>query len=141
MAASHSDALVLFGVTGDLAHKMIFPALYAMVSLYVAGATTDYVLEGPAVIRTAVIVTDRPREVSDAILTEMERGVTAWEAKGMYTEHAHTILYVTISRAQVNELRRLVTTVDPTSFIVIGQGHSAYGHGFREGSSRFNLDD
>jgi len=30
MAASRSDALVLFGVTGDLAHKMIFPALYAM---------------------------------------------------------------------------------------------------------------
>ena len=25
-----ADALVLFGVTGDLAHKMIFPALYAM---------------------------------------------------------------------------------------------------------------
>ena len=31
MTASHSDALVVFGVTGDLAHKMIFPALYAMV--------------------------------------------------------------------------------------------------------------
>jgi glucose-6-phosphate 1-dehydrogenase len=31
LAASHSDALVVFGVTGDLAHKMIFPALYAMV--------------------------------------------------------------------------------------------------------------
>src|ERR1022692_956923 len=31
MKASYSDALVLFGVTGDLAHKMIFPALYAMV--------------------------------------------------------------------------------------------------------------
>lgn len=27
---SRSDALVLFGVTGDLAHKKIFPALYAM---------------------------------------------------------------------------------------------------------------
>src|SRR3954468_22746756 len=26
-----SDALVLFGVTGDLAYKQIFPALYAMV--------------------------------------------------------------------------------------------------------------
>ncbi len=25
-----ADALVLFGITGDLAHKMIFPALYAM---------------------------------------------------------------------------------------------------------------
>ncbi len=30
MAATRSDALVVFGVTGDLAHKMIFPALYAM---------------------------------------------------------------------------------------------------------------
>ncbi len=30
LTASRSDALVLFGVTGDLAHKMIFPALYAM---------------------------------------------------------------------------------------------------------------
>ena len=29
--AAPSDALVLFGVTGDLAHKMIFPALYARV--------------------------------------------------------------------------------------------------------------
>lgn len=28
--ATPSDALVIFGVTGDLAHKMIFPALYAM---------------------------------------------------------------------------------------------------------------
>ena len=28
--ATPSDALVLFGVTGDLAHKRIFPALYAM---------------------------------------------------------------------------------------------------------------
>ena len=31
MKDARSDALVLFGVTGDLAHKMIFPALYAMV--------------------------------------------------------------------------------------------------------------
>jgi glucose-6-phosphate 1-dehydrogenase len=29
-AAPHSDALVLFGFTGDLARKKIFPALYAM---------------------------------------------------------------------------------------------------------------
>jgi glucose-6-phosphate 1-dehydrogenase len=31
MTDSRSDALVIFGATGDLAHKMIFPALYAMV--------------------------------------------------------------------------------------------------------------
>jgi glucose-6-phosphate 1-dehydrogenase len=31
MAEAKSDALVLFGATGDLAHKKIFPSLYAMV--------------------------------------------------------------------------------------------------------------
>ena len=30
MTTPHSDSLVLFGVTGDLAHKKILPALYAM---------------------------------------------------------------------------------------------------------------
>ena len=31
MAQPRSDALVVFGVTGDLAYKQIFPALHAMV--------------------------------------------------------------------------------------------------------------
>jgi glucose-6-phosphate 1-dehydrogenase len=31
MSAAHSDALVFFGATGDLAHKKIFPSLQAMV--------------------------------------------------------------------------------------------------------------
>src|SRR5262249_24152157 len=31
MNQSHSDALVFFGATGDLAYKKIFPALQAMV--------------------------------------------------------------------------------------------------------------
>jgi glucose-6-phosphate 1-dehydrogenase len=30
MRVAQSDALVLFGVTGDLAHKMVFPGLYAL---------------------------------------------------------------------------------------------------------------
>jgi glucose-6-phosphate 1-dehydrogenase len=41
MARPHSDALVVFGVTGDLAHKQIFPALYAMVK---AGELTTPVI-------------------------------------------------------------------------------------------------
>lgn len=106
-------------------------ALYAMVALFTGGAVADYVLEGPSVIRTAVIVTDHPREVADAVLKGMHRGVTAWEARGMFTEQTHTILYVTVSRAQVNRLRGLVMNADPEAFMVIGQGHSAYGEGFR----------
>src|ERR1700721_1108218 len=31
MSAAHSDALVFFGATGDLAYKKIFPSLQAMI--------------------------------------------------------------------------------------------------------------
>ena len=44
MTERRSDALVLFGVTGDLAHKMIFPALYAMAKR----DTLDFPLVGVA---------------------------------------------------------------------------------------------
>ncbi|MFN8530694.1 MAG: YitT family protein [Anaerolineae bacterium] len=106
-------------------------ALYAMVALYVASAATDYFLEGPSTVRTCVIITDRPRDVADAILDEMGRGVTGWPGKGMFTDKEHTVLYVTVNRGQVGQIRRLVVRADPESFMVIGQGHSAFGKGFR----------
>lgn len=106
-------------------------ALYAAVALFVAAATSDYVLEGPSTVRTAVIITDRPREVSDAILAQMSRGVTGWEARGMYTDTPHTVLYITLGRSEVEELRHLVRRIDTEAFVVIGQGHAAYGNGFR----------
>jgi glucose-6-phosphate 1-dehydrogenase len=31
VSATDADALVLFGITGDLAHKKLFPALYHLV--------------------------------------------------------------------------------------------------------------
>lgn len=106
-------------------------ALYAIVALFVGATAADYVLEGPSVIRTAFIITDHPQKVADAVLEELGRGVTAWEGTGMFTEQAHTVLFITIARPQVNVLRRLVAQADPSAFVVIGQGHVAYGQGFR----------
>lgn len=107
-------------------------AMYAIVMLFVAGVTADYILEGPSVIRTAIIITDRPKDVANAVMDGMGRGVTGWDAQGMYTEQPHTVLYITIGRGQVNRLRKLVIEADPDSFLVFGQGHSAFGQGFRE---------
>ncbi len=106
-------------------------ALFATVALFMTGIATDYILEGPSVVRIATIITDKPEEVSQAVIS-MGRGVTAWDARGMYTHQPRTILYVTISRAQVNQLRDIVLRVDDRAFMVIEQGHTAYGQGFRK---------
>ncbi len=106
-------------------------ALYAAVALFTAGLATDYVLEGPSVIRTAMIITDKPNEISQRIFTSLQRGATSWTIKGEYTGIKRTMLYVTIARSQVRDLKEEVSHVDPNAFVVIGMGHAAYGAGFR----------
>jgi glucose-6-phosphate 1-dehydrogenase len=56
-----SDALVLFGVTGDLAHKKIFPALYSMVK---RGALTVPVI---GVAASSWSIADLRRRVTDSL--------------------------------------------------------------------------
>jgi uncharacterized membrane-anchored protein YitT (DUF2179 family) len=107
-------------------------ALYATVVLVMEGVASDYVLEGPSVVRTLTIVTNHPDELASAIMGQVRRGVTAWEATGMYTGQKRYILFVTVARSQVNTVRELIMTIDPAAFIVVGQGHVAYGEGFRE---------
>jgi uncharacterized membrane-anchored protein YitT (DUF2179 family) len=102
-------------------------ALYALITVFVWGLATDFVLEGPSVVRTAFIVTDRPQQVAEKVLQELNLGMTAWPAQGMFTETEHTVLFCTVSRPHERTFRRAVIQADPTAFLVIGHGHQAHG--------------
>jgi uncharacterized membrane-anchored protein YitT (DUF2179 family) len=105
-------------------------ALYAVVALYVAGATAELVSEGSGVVRTATIITSQPAAVAQMILTDLQRGVTSWPGTGMFSGQERAVLFCAVSRAEVNQLKRLVDEADPTAFMVIGQAHEALGEGF-----------
>lgn len=107
-------------------------ALYAIVAIFVDGTLADYVLDGPSTIRTAIVITDQPEAVAQAVMTRLGRGVTLWQGTGMYTGLPRAVLFVTVLRPQVGELRALVFAADPQAFVVIGQGHTAYGEGFSQ---------
>jgi uncharacterized membrane-anchored protein YitT (DUF2179 family) len=102
-------------------------ALYSLLTLFVWGLVADYIMEGPSVIRTAFIVTDKATEVSTALFSRMGIGVTSWVGRGMFTETEHTVLFCTLNRPDVNALKTVVTEIDPRAFVVIGQGHQARG--------------
>ncbi len=101
--------------------------LYSLMTLFIWGVVVDYVLEGPSVVRTAFIITDKPKEVSQAVLERLRLGVTSWPAQGMFTETRHTFLFCTVSRSDVNTLRSTIVSEDPNAFVVIGHGHQAIG--------------
>jgi uncharacterized membrane-anchored protein YitT (DUF2179 family) len=102
-------------------------ALFALVTLYMWGIVADRVVEGPSVVRTAMIVTDRPKEVAEAVFERLQMGITSWPAKGMFTDKNHTVLYFVVNRPNVNALQSVVLEADSHAFIVIGHGHHTVG--------------
>ena len=102
-------------------------AMYAFVTLFMWGLVADFVLEGPSVIRTALIITDQPEIISKAILNRMRVGVTSWSGKGMFSHTEHATLFCAIKRPDVKRLKTIINEVDPRAFVVIMQGHQATG--------------
>jgi uncharacterized membrane-anchored protein YitT (DUF2179 family) len=99
--------------------------------LFISGIAAEITAEGPSVIRTALIITTKPDQVSQSILTDLERGVTSINATGVYTGAQRFMLYCVITRSEVSVLKSLVLEADPGAFIVIGQAHEVLGEGFR----------
>jgi len=91
----------------------------------------DSTLEGGSTVRTALIVTDKCREMADRILAEMERGVTILEGTGAYTGVARPVLYCVVTRSEVQQLKTIIHEEDPKAFMVIGVAHEALGEGFQ----------
>lgn len=106
-------------------------ALYAMIALYVSGLVAETILEGGGTVRTAMIVTSKPAEISQRVLDELLRGVTVLEGTGAFTGAERPVLYIVITRAEVVTLKAIVQEVDPRAFMVIGYAHEALGEGFR----------
>ncbi len=111
-------------------------ALYSFLALFIFGLATDYVLEGPSIIRTVFIVTNSPDAVSKGILTRLGIGVTSWAGQGMFTKDKHTVLFCTVIRSDANTLKNIVSDIDDSAFIVIGQGHQARGGIVRKPSDK-----
>jgi uncharacterized membrane-anchored protein YitT (DUF2179 family) len=106
-------------------------ALYAMITLYISGLVSETVLEGGETVRTAMIVTNRPEDISARVIEVLERGVTYLEGRGAYTGNSRPVLYCVVSRAEVATLKTIVNESDPDAFMVIGTAHEALGEGFR----------
>ncbi len=107
-------------------------ALYAAVAIVVGGASIDLVLEGVVVEKAAWIISDRAEAIGSAINEELNRGATALAATGVYTGEPRGMLYVVVSRSEIDDLKQLVLAIDPAAFMVLSDVHEAIGEGFRK---------
>jgi len=66
-----------------------------------------------------VIGSQQSEKLGQAILSELHRGVTRFEATGMYTGKPHAVLLVALTVTEVNHLKALVSDVEPTAFVIV----------------------
>ncbi|NOK70703.1 MAG: putative membrane-anchored protein YitT, contains DUF161 and DUF2179 domains [Chloroflexi bacterium AL-W] len=104
--------------------------LLGLLVVFIGGLATDFALEGVSTVRTATIVTDKPEQLSQALMVGLQKGVSHWSITGGYSGQTHTMLFCTVQRPQVNDLKHIVAMVDPNAFLVVGNAYQALGSQF-----------
>ncbi|MDY6315661.1 MAG: YitT family protein [Oribacterium sp.] len=105
-------------------------ALYAVISIYVFSQVSNWILDGLHFAKCAYIISERSKEIADRILTEMDRGVTGIQAKGMYSGNDTEMLYCVISKRETAMLHDIVHAVDPEAFVIVSDVREVHGEGF-----------
>lgn len=102
-------------------------ALLALLTLLIGGMASDYVLEGTSQVRTLMVVTENPDPIRHALIHEMRRGVTLWPVQGGYSGVERTMLYCTVLRSRIYDVKHILSLVDPDAFMVVGVSQQTWG--------------
>lgn len=107
-------------------------AMYSLLAYFVAFKAIDLAIEGLEESKSAVIVTEMPEEIRDALNNRLGRGVTQLEGTGGYSGAPKGVLFTVITRLELAKLRSIVTELDPDAFVAIQDVHEVLGGRFKK---------
>lgn len=127
----------IFAIDGlvILASAFVFDqqaAMYALICAFLMNVMVDIVLEGPNSAHSYFIISDHSEEIAKQLMDELDRGVTAFDAKGMYSGTKKQVLLCVVNRFETMRLRKIVFAVDPRAFVIANKAHEVLGEGFKE---------
>ncbi|WP_152396386.1 YitT family protein [Paenibacillus guangzhouensis] len=106
-------------------------ALYALIGLFVTSKTIDAIQTGFNVSKVAFIISNEAEKLQQAILNDLDRGLTELDGRGGFTGEERKILMVVLSQTEVSKLKVLVKMVDPSAFVIISDTKEVLGEGFK----------
>ena len=123
------DAMVvLVGMYVFGVHK----ALYAIIAVYLVTKVSDGLIEGLKFSKAAYIITGKPKEISDMIINDLDRGVTGINARGMYSGQDKLMLFCVVNKKEIIMLKEKVDKIDPDAFVIVTDAREVHGEGFIE---------
>ena len=125
---------IIFGLNVSVAVASYFvydfqiqPVLMCIIYSYFSSNVRDNMNRKRGSALRCEIITDQPDALSKAIIETLHHGVTAMEAKGMYTGEEKTMLVCIINTPQLTELSKLVADF-PGSFVTFSHVNSVLGN-------------
>lgn len=110
----------------------IQPALYAIVAIFITSKLSDALMEGLKYAKAVFIISDRADEVAQALMQELNRGLTGIHASGMYSGEHKNMLYCVVSKKEIVELKDIVIRLDKRAFVIVTDAREVLGEGFLE---------
>lgn len=114
-----------------LVYKNMESALYAVIAIYASSRVMDLILYGADHGKIIYVITDNAKELSDSIMSLINRGVTLLDVTGAYTGTKRQMLMCTVRRHEVAAVCRLATSCDKNAFIIVGEAGEVLGEGFK----------
>lgn len=105
-------------------------ALYTLVALFIFSQVVDRIIEGLNEARAVIIVSQASVAITQAIITEMDRGATLLKGQGAYTGREKEVVYVVVGKGQILQLKNLVQRLDPYAFVTVNHVYEVLGEGF-----------
>ena len=127
-----SDVIVI--VLAMIAYQNFDSAMYAMISMYVQTKLIDLVLIGVDNEKIVMVITRKGKEVSEFVLTRLERGATRIPSIGAYSKQENETLLCAIQQSEYRQLRRAVHEIDPDAFVMVASAAEVVGYGFQSKS-------
>lgn len=76
------------------------------------------------------IISSRSREISDAIMNQVDRGVTLLHGQGGYLGNETQLVLTVISNRELIKVEKLIHQIDPECFMVVSRVSEVRGRGF-----------
>jgi uncharacterized membrane-anchored protein YitT (DUF2179 family) len=122
------DSIIV--LVGLIAFRSWDVPLYSWITIFVYGRVVDAIMDGNRTEKAVIIISDKPNEISDAVLYTVGRGGTFLNGTGMYSKTDKKIIYTVVHRPQIETLKAIVLQIDPGAFITVLPAYEILGKGF-----------
>ncbi|MCD4791542.1 MAG: YitT family protein [Bacteroidales bacterium] len=112
--------------------------LYSLLVIFITGKVIDVVLQGISYDKSLFIVSEKPQELRDKIINDLNRGGTFIQGKGMYNGNERTIIYTVVNRRELAILQEFINSVDPRAFMTVINANEIIGNGFKSLNDKFS---